>query len=104
MAAPGSPSGLYNTALTANGVASPSVTIRHPWWTIKMDANQTTALVETRPLLEWISACLEKADRDPQPEAKAAFRQLAEEFQLLTEEIEGLISTFEALSRRKVAA
>ena len=42
------------------------------------------------------TACLAAADRETDPEAKAAFLQLAEEFQGLAQETEGLISTYDA--------
>jgi hypothetical protein len=43
------------------------------------------------------------ADQETDPEAKGAFLQLAEEFKCLTQEIEGLIRTYEALTNRRVA-
>ncbi len=66
-----------------------------------MQHTQATALSENNPPLEWMSACSAQADREEDAEAKAAFQQLAEEFQTVAEEIEGLVATFNALMSRK---
>jgi len=46
--------------------------------------------------------CEAQAMRDIEQAAQDAFKQLAEEFRAAAAEIEGLVSTFEALIRRKV--
>ena len=54
-----------------------------------------------RDPLAWAADCEAQLDFDIEPEAKAAFRQLAAEFQAAALEIEGLVSAFEAVIRRK---
>jgi hypothetical protein len=54
-----------------------------------------------RDPLAWAADCEVQAKRDIEQAAQDAFRQLAEEFQAAAAEIEGLVSTFEALIRRK---
>ena len=51
-----------------------------------MDSTQMTLATEA-----GATACLAAADQETDPEAKAAFLQLAEEFKCLAQEIEGLI-------------
>lgn len=63
-----------------------------------MDSAQMTLATQA-----GATACLAAADQETDPEAKAAFLQLAEEFKCLTQEIEGLIRTCEALTSRRVA-
>lgn len=53
-----------------------------------------------RDPLAWAADCEARAKCDIERAAQDAFRQLAEEFQAAAAEIEGLISTFEALIRR----
>ena len=60
-----------------------------------MDSAQMTLTTQA-----GATACLAAADQETDPEAKAAFLQLAEEFKCLAQEIEGLISTYDALKRR----
>jgi hypothetical protein len=48
--------------------------------------------------------CDPAAERETDPEAKAAFLQLAEEFQGLTQEIEGLISSCDAVIGRTASS
>ena len=57
-----------------------------------------------RDPLAWAADCRMQADFDIEPEAQAAFVQLAEEFAAASAEIEGLISTFEAVVRRRRTA
>jgi hypothetical protein len=52
--------------------------------------------------LVWADDCLARANVEVDPEAKAAFVQLAEEFRAVAAEIEGLVSTYDALVVRKV--
>jgi hypothetical protein len=54
-----------------------------------------------RDPLEWAADCSTRAVSETEPEARDAYAQLAEEFESVSTEIEGLISTFEALARRK---
>lgn len=54
-----------------------------------------------RDPLAWAADCEAQAKRDIEQAAQDAFKQLAEEFQAAAAEIEGLVSTFEALIRRK---
>jgi hypothetical protein len=54
-----------------------------------------------RDPLAWAADCEAQAKCDSEQAAQDAFRQLAEEFQAAAAEIEGLVSTFEALIRRK---
>jgi hypothetical protein len=49
----------------------------------------------------WATDCSRQAVLDIDPEAQAAYAQLAEEFDALSAELEGLISGFEALSKRR---
>jgi hypothetical protein len=52
----------------------------------------------------WADECRTRAGSEPDPEARAVFTQLAEEFDAAASEIEGLIGAFEAVvGRRKVA-
>jgi hypothetical protein len=55
-----------------------------------------------RDPLEWAADCQARAAFDIEVEAQDAFKQLAEEFEAAASEIEGLVSTFQALLRRKV--
>ena len=55
-----------------------------------------------RDPLEWAADCQARAAFDTEMEAQDAFKQLAEEFEAAASEIEGLISTFQALLSRKV--
>jgi hypothetical protein len=54
-----------------------------------------------RDPLEWAAECQAQATLEDEPEAKEAFRQLAEEFENAASEIYGLVSTVEALFRRR---
>lgn len=54
-----------------------------------------------RDPLEWAADCQTQAGFDIEPEAQAAFRQLAEEFKSAASEIEGLVSTVEVLMKRR---
>jgi hypothetical protein len=54
-----------------------------------------------RNLREWAADCQARAGFDIEPEAQDAFRQMAEEFEFAASEIDGLVSTFEALIKRK---
>jgi hypothetical protein len=65
---------------------------------------QTTALPPIQALIDWAFSCRTEADHEANPEAKAAFEQLAAETQALADELEGIFSTFEALKRRGIAA
>lgn len=51
--------------------------------------------------LAWAADCSTHASSETEPEARDAYAQLAEEFASVSAEIEGLISTFEALTSRK---
>ena len=53
-----------------------------------------------RDPMAWAADCWLQASQDMEPEAQAAFAQLASEFEAIATEIEGLISTFEALTSR----
>jgi hypothetical protein len=55
-----------------------------------------------RDPLRWAADCQALAVLDIEVEAQDAFKQLAEEFEATASEIEGLVSTFQALLRRKV--
>jgi hypothetical protein len=57
---------------------------------------------EVQDPLVWADDCLARANVEVDPEAKAAFVQLAEEFRAVAAEIEGLVSTYDALVVRKV--
>jgi hypothetical protein len=64
-----------------------------------MDPIEMTLTIQT-----GATACLAAAERETDPEAKAAFLQLAEEFQSLAQEIGGLIGTYDALINRRASA
>jgi hypothetical protein len=49
---------------------------------------------------EWAADCRSQAESDIEVEAKDAFKHLAKEFEAAATEIDGLVSTFEALARR----
>jgi hypothetical protein len=49
---------------------------------------------------EWAADCRAQAESDIEVEAKDAFKHLAKEFEAAAMEIDGLVSTFEALARR----
>jgi hypothetical protein len=51
--------------------------------------------------LAWAADCRAQAHFDAEPEARAAFIQLAEEFEGTAAEIVGLIAAVEALGRHK---
>ena len=51
--------------------------------------------------LAWAADCRAQARFRTEPEAQAAFLQLAEEFEATANEIVGLIATVEALNRHK---
>ena len=51
--------------------------------------------------LVWAADCCTHASCETEPEARDAYAQLAEEFASVWSEMEGLIGTFEALTRRK---
>jgi hypothetical protein len=53
---------------------------------------------------EWAENCRARAELETDPEARSAFNQLAEEFEAVATEIEGLVNTFDVLvDRRKHA-
>ena len=54
-----------------------------------------------RDPLAWAADCFTQASDETEPEARDAYAQLAQEFESVSAEIEGLISTFEALANRK---
>lgn len=54
--------------------------------------------------LVWAADCRAQARSVSEPQARAAFIQLAEEFEVAATEIAGLIATVEALGRHKKAA
>jgi hypothetical protein len=54
-----------------------------------------------RDPLAWAADCSTYASTETDPEARDAYAQLAQEFESVATEIEGLISTFEALANRK---
>lgn len=54
-----------------------------------------------RDPLEWAADCSTCASSETEADARDAYAQLAEEFQSVSSEIEGLISTFEAIVKRK---
>jgi len=54
-----------------------------------------------RDPLAWAADCSIEAGTETDPQAREAYAQLAEEFAMVSSEMEGLISTFEALARRK---
>ena len=64
-----------------------------------MDSAQMTLATQA-----GATACLAAPDQEMDPEANAAFLQLAEEFKCLAQEIEGLISTYDALKSRTASA
>jgi hypothetical protein len=49
---------------------------------------------------EWAVDCRSQAETDIEVEAKDAYRHLVKEFEAAAAEIDGLVSTFEALARR----
>ena len=53
--------------------------------------------------MAWAADCSTQAIAETEPEARDAYAQLAQEFACVSTEIEGLISTFEALANRKQA-
>lgn len=55
-----------------------------------------------RDPLAWAADCRAQADMTLDPEAQAAFRQLATEFEDAASEIDGLVSGYEALLRRRL--
>jgi hypothetical protein len=50
--------------------------------------------------LEWAADCRAQAESLKEVEAKDSFKHLAQEFEATATEIDGLISSFEALARR----
>jgi hypothetical protein len=67
---------------------------------LKMDLlEDSNGLV--RDPLSWAAECSTHAVAETEPEARDAYVQLAQEFESVSTEIEGLISTFEALMKRK---
>jgi hypothetical protein len=56
---------------------------------------------EHRDPLDWAVECSTYAVTETEPEARDAYVQLAQEFESVATEIEGLISTFEALTQRR---
>lgn len=54
-----------------------------------------------RDPLSWAADCSARASSETEPEARDAYAQLAQEFESISAEIEGLIGTFEALAKRK---
>ena len=54
-----------------------------------------------RDPMAWAADCWLQATHDRDPQAQAAFTQLAAEFEAIATEIEGLISTFDALTSRR---
>ncbi|WP_428532501.1 hypothetical protein [Rhodopila sp.] len=62
---------------------------------------QETKKGYVRDPLAWAAECTTHASSETEPEARDAFAQLAQEFESISAEIEGLISTFEALTGRK---
>jgi hypothetical protein len=67
-----------------------------------MDATDTVKGFIRNPR-EWAADCEAQVGFDIEPEARAAFQQLAEEFEAAASEIDGLIAAFEALSKRRRA-
>jgi hypothetical protein len=65
-----------------------------------MDLSETTERFVRDPLA-WAAECSIRAGVETEPEARDAYEQLAQEFESVSTEIEGLISTFEALTVRK---
>jgi hypothetical protein len=63
-------------------------------------ANETANELVRNPLA-WAEDCSTHARLETEPQARDAYAQLAQEFESVSAEIEGLISTFEALARRK---
>jgi hypothetical protein len=63
-------------------------------------ANDTVNEMVRNPLA-WAADCSTHARLETEPEARDAYAQLAQEFESVSAEIEGLVSTFEALARRK---
>jgi hypothetical protein len=54
-----------------------------------------------RDPLAWAANCSVHANSEDDPEARDAYKQLAQEFQSAWAEMEGLVGTFEALTQRK---
>ncbi len=65
-----------------------------------MDMPQNTDGFVRDPLA-WAAECSSHASSETEPEARDAYAQLAQEFESVSAEIEGLIGTFEALTTRK---
>ena len=65
-----------------------------------MNSQETSNGLVRNPLA-WAADCSVCASSETEPEARDAYVQLAEEFESISTEIEGLISTFEALMSRK---
>jgi len=53
---------------------------------------------------DWARDCRARAGLETDPEARSAFNQLAEEFEALAIEIEGLVNTFDVLVARKTSS
>ena len=62
---------------------------------------QETKSGYVRDPLAWAAECSNYARNETEPEARDAFMQLAQEFESVSAEIEGLVSTLEALASRK---
>lgn len=54
--------------------------------------------------LAWAADCEAQAEAEIEPEARDAFKQLAAEFEHAASEIDGLVSTVEAMFNRKIIA
>lgn len=54
-----------------------------------------------RDPMAWAAECSAYASLETEPQARDAYAQLAEEFESVSTELEGLISTFAALGRRR---
>lgn len=58
-------------------------------------------MIPSQSLSDWSAKCLQQAQTETDPDAQAAFVQLADEFLAIETELEGLTATFEAVSYRK---
>jgi hypothetical protein len=53
----------------------------------------------TQDLLQWAERCRSRASLEVGSDAKAALLQLAEEFEAITVEVEGLVCGFESVAK-----
>jgi len=62
---------------------------------------QTIVAPDSKSPLEWAADCHTAAENETDIQTKSALQQLATEFETLAQEIEGLISSFGALTDKQ---